>query len=78
MKANDLSRFKFRFVGSGHYKVWYITPVRGDYWVAFVTDMTLIDATKNAEHAKVADIEHLRNVVKRIGIHYSRTGKRIN
>ncbi|RRC99064.1 hypothetical protein [Prevotella sp. OH937_COT-195] len=43
-RANDLSGFDFRFAGSGHYRVTYTTPTRGDYWVALITDMTLIDA----------------------------------
>lgn len=78
MKPNDLSCFSFRFVGAGHYKVTYTTPYRGDYWVALITDMTLIDATKNAEYAKGIDIQHLRDVVKRLGAHYSKFGKRID
>lgn len=78
MKPNDLSCFSFRFVGTGHYKVTYTTPYRGDYWVALITDMTLIDATKNAEYAKSTDIQRLRGVVKRLGAHYSKFGKRID
>lgn len=78
MKANDLSCFSFRLVGAGHYRVTYTTPERGDYWVATITDMPLIDATKNADWAKVSDIEHLRYVVKRRGTHYSSSGKIID
>ena len=77
-RANDLSGFDFRFAGSGHYRVTYTTPTRGDYWVALITDMTLIDATKNAEWTKKKDIQHLREVVKRSGTHYSSTGEKIN
>lgn len=78
MKPNDLSCFAFRFVGAGHYKVTYTTPCRGDFWTALITDMTLIDATKNAEYAKGIDIQRLRDVVKRNGSHYSKSGKRID
>lgn len=76
MKANDLSGFSFQFAGNGHYRVSYTTPQRGDYWVAVINDMTIIDATKNAEWAKRRDIEHLRDLVKFKGIHYSNTGKK--
>lgn len=65
-------------VSSGCYRVTYTTPVRGDYWSAPIDDMTVIDATKNTEWAKVADIEHLRDMVKCLGAHYSSTGKRLD
>lgn len=64
--------------GYGHYRVTYKTPIRGDYWVATINDMTLIDATKNAEYPKVADIATLKRTVKYKGTHYSKRGKRIN
>lgn len=77
MKPNDLSCFQFVFLSAGHYRVTYITPNRGDFFESLVTDMTLIDNTKNAEWAKGVDIERLRNYVKRNGCHYSKNGKRI-
>lgn len=73
MKANDLSKFSFAFVGYGHYKVTYTTG-RGDYWRALINDMMSIDRTKNAEWAKVDDIKHLRNLCKRNGTHYHSNG----
>lgn len=76
-KANDLTGFDFERKGSGCYRVTYTTPNRGDYWVATVNDMTIIDATLNAEWAKKADIQHLRSVVKRLGTHYSSNGERM-
>lgn len=78
MKANDLSQFTFQFVGAGHYKVTYTTPNRGDYYKALITDMELIDNTKNAEWAKLSDIKHLRSVVIRNGSHYNSYGKRLD
>ncbi len=77
VRANDLSNFTFKFAGSGHYKVIYKTPIRGDYWKALITDMTIIDATKNADWAKVEDIKHLMFLCKR-GTHYSKNGEVIN
>lgn len=73
MRANDLSKFTFYFRGYGHYLVTYTTE-RGDYYKALVTDMTLIDATKNAEHAKIRDIKALRSFVVRFGAHYHKDG----
>ena len=75
MRANDLSKFTFYFRGYGHYLVTYTTD-RGDYYKALVTDMPLIDATKNAEHAKICDIKALRSVVGRFGAHYHKDGTR--
>jgi len=76
MKANDLSQFTFKLVGYGHYSVTYTTK-RDDYYVAVVTDMPLIDATKNAEYAKLVDIKGLRDLVKITGTHYRYNGERI-
>lgn len=75
MKANDLHNFSFTKVSSGCYKVTYITDNRGDFWIAYINDMTLIDATKNAEWAKAKDIEILRDEVKRCGKHYNSHGQ---
>ena len=75
MRANDLSKFTFYFRGYGHYLVTYTTD-RGDYYKALVTDMPLIDATKNAEHAKICDIKALCSVVVRFGAHYHKDGTR--
>jgi hypothetical protein len=78
MVPNDLSAFTFKQVGHGHYKVTYTTPIRGDYWIATINDMTLIDATKNVEYARGSDIKRLMDVVKQKGSHYSKSGKPIN
>lgn len=75
MRANDLSKFTFYFRGYGHYLVTYTTD-RGDYYKALVTDMTLIDATKNAEHAKIQDIKALYSMIVRFGAHYHKDGTR--
>lgn len=77
-KSNDLQNFQFTYSGYGHYKVIYYNRKRGDYWVAIIDDMTLIDATLNAEVAKAKDINLLYNAVKRKGTHYKANGERIN
>lgn len=76
--SDDLHNFSFRFSGYGHYEVTYTTDQRGDFWKATINDMTLIDATKNAEIAKVKDIQALCNAVKRNGTHYRSNGERID
>lgn len=70
--------FDFRFAGFGQYVVTYITPICGDFWRARITDMSLIDETRNADEPTAAAFHRLRDVVKRIGAHYSKTGKRID
>lgn len=41
------SSFEFNFCGAGHYLVKYTS--RGKTYRRMITDMTMIDATKNAE-----------------------------
>jgi hypothetical protein len=78
MKANDLHNFRFELKGSGCVRVTYFTDKRGDFWRAYIDDMDIIDATKNAEWAKAKDIEWLRYIVIRQGAHYSYNGKRLS
>ena len=78
MKANDLHNFSFEYAGSGCVRVTYFTDNRGDYWSAYIHDMGIIDATKNAEYAKAKDIEWLRHLVKHLGSHFSCHGKRLS
>ena len=77
MKANDLSKFSFEWIYRGHYRVRYTTD-RGDYYVATITDMPLIDATKNAEWARLCDIRELHSNVVRFGTHYHKNGTRFD
>lgn len=77
MRANDLHNFHFEWKGSGNCKVTYHTENRGDYWVAYINDMGIIDDTRNAEWAKVKDIERLRHLVIRNGTHYNCKNKKI-
>jgi hypothetical protein len=61
----NLRDFTFSFRGAGHYDVTYQSPVTGRMWKALITDMTIIDATKNSDEPKQVDIDHLKRVVKR-------------
>lgn len=69
--------FDFRFADFGQYVVTYTTPTRGDYWRARITDMSLIDETKNADEPTQAAFCRLRDAVKNNGTHYRRNGEPI-
>ena len=56
--------FDFRFSGHGHYKVTYTSPVTGKQWSTTVSDMTIIDATKNADKPEPKDLEALKWMCK--------------
>lgn len=60
----SLSDFSFKFVGYGHYKVIYTSPVTGKEWSVTTTNMPLIDATKNAEDPLQKDLRELQRVCK--------------
>lgn len=65
MKSNiNINDFKFEFAGYGHYKVTYTSPKTGKKWSATINDMSIIDATKNAEEPKKQDLEYLKKIVK--------------
>lgn len=52
--------FTFRPVGHGRYEVTYKSPATGKEWTMQTTDMSLIDATKNAYAPKRKDLESLK------------------
>jgi hypothetical protein len=61
----ELRDFRFKFAGYGHYKVTYISPVTGKEWSRTITDMPLIDATKNSDdYPKRKDLDILKKIVK--------------
>lgn len=60
----QLSDFSFVFAGYGHYKVTYTSPKTGKEWTKVLNDMTLIDATKNEDDPKQADLNALKRIVK--------------
>lgn len=57
-----LSQFRFTPTGPGHYYVTYITK-GGRQKGALVTDMQLIDATKNSDFPKGTDLDKLRRLI---------------
>ena len=56
--------FSFKCLGYGVYRVTYTSPVTGKRWTADTADMTLIDATKNADEPRNCDLEWLKYVCK--------------
>lgn len=62
-----ISRHDFQFlpVGHGRYKVTYFSPKTGKSYSAEVTDMTIIDATKNADKVMIKDLKTLKAICKR-------------
>lgn len=77
MEKIQLSQFSFSRDGYGVYKVKYETK-RGDYWVARIEDMGLIDDTKNSEEPTQRAFRNLRNAVKWNGTHYSKNGENLD
>ena len=64
-----ISDFSFRVDGYGHYRVNYTSPVTGKSWVnAVVSDMTLIDRTKNSEAPRLKDLNLLKRICKESGV----------
>lgn len=60
-KPITIHHFDFTMVGYGRYKVTYTTE-SGRNYTAIITDMTVIDATKNSDSPKVKDLKVLRNL----------------
>lgn len=61
MKKQD---FQFEFVGHGHYKVIYTSPVTGKQWSKMTSDMELIDLTKNEETPTKTNLNILKRLAK--------------
>ena len=60
----ELSDFTFLPSGYGHYKVIYTSPITGEKWTTTIKDMTLIDATKNADNPMRKDLNFLKSICK--------------
>jgi hypothetical protein len=56
--------FNFEFAGYGHYKVIYTSPKSGKSWIKTITNMQIIDATKNADEPTQKDLNQLKYFVK--------------
>ena len=56
--------FSFSLVGYGKYLVVYTSPSTSKQWRAHVTNMCLIDATKNSDDPKAKDLSALKFICK--------------
>lgn len=71
-KTNPLKGFKFKQTAYGQYIVTYQSDTdlsHKRFWMNRITDMTLIDATKNAVNVKKRDVDTLRRIVKNGGLY---------
>ena len=59
-----IQNFRFEFMGYGHYKISYQSPKTGKVFKKTITDMELIDKTKNSECPKKSDLEKLKRLIK--------------
>lgn len=56
--------FRFEFMGRGHYRVTYTSPNTYKTWTTITNNMSLIDATKNADEPKIKDLIQLKRICK--------------
>jgi hypothetical protein len=59
-----LTDFEFKFSGYGIYKVTYTSPTTGKSWTATITDMTIIDDTKNSDTPTQKSLNQLKAICK--------------
>lgn len=59
-----LNDFTFKFSGYGHYKITYTSPITHKQYSKTISDMPLIDATKNADNPKIKDLNMLKKACK--------------
>ena len=60
----SINDFRFKPAGYGRYEVTYTSPKIGKQWKTHITDMSLIDDTKNAEEPRQVDLRKLLYLVK--------------
>jgi hypothetical protein len=63
-QKTKITDFKFELAGYGAYIVYYQSPVTNKNYSKRVTDMTIIDKTKNADSPMLKDMEKLKKLVK--------------
>lgn len=64
--AQQISKADFSFKSSGYgcYEVTYQSPITRKTWSKKITDMTIIDATKNEDFPLKKDLNLLKSIVK--------------
>jgi hypothetical protein len=58
------SDFYFLFVGHGMYKATYTSPKTSKKYAQIITDMEIIDLTKNEDSPKLKDLNTLKRICK--------------
>ena len=58
------SDFQFKQLDYGYYYVTYTSPKTNIKWSTVITDMELLDKTKNIEKPKIQDLENLKRYCK--------------
>lgn len=76
--AISLTDFSFVKDSCGHFFVRFTSRNTRKSWVALVTDMTMIDSTRNSEDPRRADLVRLRRHCKMFGNCYDRRGNIIH
>lgn len=60
----SITDFTFKFKSYGRYFIAYQSPITGETWCNFTTDMPLIDATKNCDYPKIMHLNKLKKLCK--------------
>jgi hypothetical protein len=63
----EIGEFNFRFVGHGHYRISFNSPITGKEWSKVTTDMEIVDEFKGTEtndHTQVR-LKWLKSYIKR-------------
>lgn len=68
MKTNKIQKYHFNFTqfGFGLYKVYYYSTISKIEYTGFISDMEIIDKTKNCEYPKAKDLRTLKNKLTKI------------
>lgn len=75
MQATD---FRFRQLSPGYIQVTYTHTNNGDYWVALVPEITLIERVCHVARPTKNAMIDLRNRVQQLGLHYNHLGIQIS
>jgi hypothetical protein len=64
MESITLSDFTFVPAGFGAYHITYQSPKTGKKWTKYVTDMQIVDLTKNANPPLKSNLIRLKRICK--------------
>lgn len=64
MRSIDITDFDFNFLGKGSYEVTFTSRKTGKQYTSRITDMEIIDLTKNEDEPKVKDLNSLKRLCK--------------